>query len=172
VLLCLPGSFFAPLVDRLFQISQLTTAFAVFILWYTGFDVTRLDTTIILPQGSAIVTPACTGIGTMLLLLKLATIYMLIFPTKWSQKICLVVAAISISFIGGGLRVAIIATVVSNPTAFDYWHGAAGNQIFSTVAMVLFGLLCRYFLSSKSSPSTNIVKMQCRSNGSSRARSS
>jgi cyanoexosortase A len=171
VLLCLPVSLFTPIIDRLFQISQLTTAFAVFILWYTGFDVTRLDTAIVLPQGSAIVSVACTGISTMLLLLKLATIYMLIFPTKWSQKICLVVAAISISFVGGGLRVAIIATVVSNPTAFNYWHGGAGNQIFSTVAIILFGLLCRYLLLSKSSLSQNVAKIQSR-NGRSSAKSS
>lgn len=172
VLLCLPVSLFTPILDRLFQISQLTTAFAVFVLWYTGFDVTRLGTTIALPDASAIVTPACTGISTMLLLLKLAAMYMLIFPTKWSQRIYLVVAAISISFVSGGLRVAIIATVVSNPAAFDYWHGAVGNQIFSTVAIILFGFLCRYFLSSKNSPSTNTVKIQSRSNGNSRARSS
>jgi cyanoexosortase A len=171
VLLCLPVSFFEPFVDRLFHISQLTTAFAVFVLWYAGFDVTRLDTTIVLPQGSAIVGVACTGISTMLLLLKLATIYMLIFPSKWGQKICLVVAAISIAFMSGGLRVAIIATVVSNPTAFNYWHGASGNQIFSTVAIVLFGLLCRYLLLSKNSLSPNIVKIQAR-NGNSSAKSS
>lgn len=158
LLLCLPASLLTPTVDRLFHVSQLTTAFAVFILWYVGFDVTRLDTTIILPNGAATVSPACTGISTLLLLLKLAVIYILIFPINRRQKIFLFLGAIFISFVTSELRVALIATAVGDRAAFDYWHGTQGNQIFSTVSILLFSLLCRCLLSFKESSSIKTTK--------------
>lgn len=143
LLLCLPASLFTQIVDQLFQVGTLTAKFAVFVLWYLGFAVSRQGATIILPIGSVFVAPACTGISTALLLLKLSVIFILVFPTSWKQKILLAIAAILISFLVSGIRVAIIATAVANQEAFNYWHGGSGNQIFSTISILLFGLLCR-----------------------------
>lgn len=143
LLLCLPASLFTQIVDQLFQVGTLTAKFAVFVLWYLGFTVSRQGATIILPIGSVFVAPACTGISTALLLLKLSVIFIFMFPTDWGKKILLVVGAIFIAFVTSGVRVAIIATVVANQEAFNYWHGASGNQIFSTSSILLFGLLCR-----------------------------
>lgn len=148
LLLCLPTGLFTQIVDRLFHISTITTQFAVFLLWYVGFEVSRQATIIVLPNDYAQVAPACTGITTAFLLLKLSVIYILIFSTNWRQRILLVIGAISIAFLTSSIRVALIVTVISNRPAFDYWHSSPGNQIFSTVAIFLFGFLCRYFHSS------------------------
>jgi hypothetical protein len=34
----------------------------------------------------------------------------------------------------------------SNQQAFEYWHGSEGNQIFSTISILVFGILCQFFL--------------------------
>lgn len=144
LLLCLPESLLTQIIDQLFKVSTLTTKFAVFILWYLGFSVSRQGVYVILPSGSALVSPACTGISTALVLLKLSVMFILMLPTNWRQKILVVIAAIFIAFVTSGIRVALISTVISDPVAFNYWHGSEGNQIFSSISLLIFGLLCGF----------------------------
>jgi len=39
-----------------------------------------------------------------------------------------------------------MAVVVSNQEAFKYWHGSQ-NQIFATISILIYGLLCRFCFS-------------------------
>lgn len=146
LLLCLPESLLTQIIDELFQVTTLTTKLAVFILWYLGFEVSRQGASVILPTGSPLVGSTCTGISAAILLLKLSVIFILMFHTDWSKKILLLTGAIFIAFATSGIRVAIIATVVSNREAFHYWHGSEGSQIFSTISILIFGLFCRFLL--------------------------
>ncbi len=148
-LLCLPESSLTYAIDGLLKITTLTTQFAVFILWYLGFEVTRQGLSIILPNGSVWVGADCTGISSTLLLLKLWVLFILVFPVGWTKRVLISIAAVWIPFVGGGFRVALMAGVVSNQAAFDYWHGPEGNQIFSTVSILLFGLFCHFLLQSR-----------------------
>ncbi len=146
LLLCLPESSLTQIIDELFKVTTLTTKFAVFILWYLGFEVSRQGANVILPNGSALIGPTCTGISAAILLLKLSILFILMFPTAWRKKILVLLGAIFIAFLISGIRVAIIATVVSNQEAFHYWHGSEGSQIFSTISILVFGLFCRFLL--------------------------
>ena len=146
VLLCIPESLLVETINQIFNITTLTAQFAVFILWYLGFEVTRQGAHVILPHNSVWVAPHYTGISTALLLLKLSVVLILMSPTDWSKKVLVSVSSVFMTFVVSGIRVALIATVVSNQEAFNYWHGAEGNQIFSTISILLFGLLCRFLL--------------------------
>lgn len=149
LLLSLPPSLFVSIINHLLQITVLTAKVATFILWYLGFTLSRQGDTMILNGDAVMVTPECTGISTALLLIKLATIYILIFPTNWRKRLLSISGAIGISFIISTIRVALLATVVSDRAAFHYWHGGTGNQIFSTVSILCFGFFCHYFLFAK-----------------------
>lgn len=145
LLLCLPdGSSLVEILEELFKINVLTAKFAVFVLWYLGFQASGQGATVILPNGSVLVGTPCTGTSTALLLLKLTVIFILVFPINWSKKILVPIGAVFIAFINSGIRVALMAVVVSNHEAFNYWHGSEGNQIFSTISILLFGLLCHF----------------------------
>jgi hypothetical protein len=39
-----------------------------------------------------------------------------------------------------------MALVVSDKPAFDFWHGSSGNQIFSTLGILAFGVLANYLI--------------------------
>lgn len=140
--LSLPESSLSPKIEGLFQVTTLTAKFAQFLLWYLGSEASRQGVNIILPNGSVSVGAPCTGTLTALLLLKLAVLFALTFPINWRKKILVLIGAVFIAFVSSGIRVAIMAVVVSNQAAFDYWHGSDGNQIFSTLSILLFGLFC------------------------------
>ena len=149
LLLCLPdGDFLTAPVQELFKVTILTAKFAVFMLWYLGFEVSGHGANIFMPQGSVWVDTPCTGISTAFFLLKLALVFILTFSTNWWKKALVLLGAVGIAFVSGGIRVAIMAVVVSDRQAFDYWHNEPGNQIFSTIAIFLFGLLCHFLLPS------------------------
>lgn len=146
LLVCLPEGLLSQVIEDTFKISELTAKFAVFLLWYLGFAVSRQGANIILPNDYVFVDPGCTGVSTALLLIKFSIIFMVIFSKNFLKKILLPVISIFIAFLVSGIRVALMAVVVSNQAAFNYWHGSEGDQIFSTTAILLFGLFCRYLL--------------------------
>ena len=146
LLLSLPESSFLQIIEEVFKITTLTANFAVLLLWYLGFSVSRQGANIFLPNGSVSVAVFCTGISNALLLLKLSVLFILMFPTDWVKKIIVLIGAIFIAFVTSGIRVALMAVVVSNQELFKYWHGPQGNQIFATISILIYGLLCRVLL--------------------------
>ena len=146
-ILCLPEQALPEIIEEIFKVTTLTAKFAGFVLWYLGFEVSRQGANVILPKGAVLVFPICTGTSSAIILLKLSAVFMLMFPTGWSKKILLAVGAVLIAFVTGAIRVALMAVVVSNQELFHYWHGSQGNQIFSSIAILTFWVLC-YFLRS------------------------
>jgi cyanoexosortase A len=145
--LAIPAELLLTPIDRLFQIRQITAQIAAFLLYYLGFDaVVRNGITIDLPSGSVTVALYCTGIEAGILLLKLSVIFAVLFALPFSQKLLAPLAAIGAALLISVVRVALLAVVVSNPPVFDYWHGSGGGQIFSTAAILGFGLFCRWIL--------------------------
>ena len=159
LLLSLPESSFLQIIEELFNITTLTANFAVLLLWYLGFSVSRQGANIFLPNGAVSVAVFCTGISNALLLLKLSVLFILMFPTDWLKKIIVMIGAIFIAFVTSGIRVAVMAVVVSNQEAFKYWHGPQGNQIFATISILIYGLLCRVLLQ-PDEPASRDMKMQ------------
>ncbi|MBD1923690.1 cyanoexosortase A [Microcoleus sp. FACHB-831] len=134
------------LLLRIIDLNLLTAKFAGFILWYAGFQVNRQGIILSLPNGSVEVLAGCSGVTSLFQVLGIAMIFLLMFPTNWIQKIACLIVAPLLSFMVNGVRVALMAVLVSfsNMEAFTYWHTGNGSLIFSTIAVLLFGVFCRF----------------------------
>lgn len=125
------------------QIRTATAAIAAFGLHYVGFDVVQQNSLIQLPGGTVDVEFACTGAALLGLLLQVSVLLTVVTGGQylghslgrlagWSVAIAVLLSAI---------RVAIMAAVVSNAAAFQFWHGASGGQIFTLLALAGLGYL-------------------------------
>lgn len=138
-------------VDGVLQITILNAKFASYLLYYFGFDVVSRGNEVLLAlpdlgQFKAIVDYPCAGVPMILLLLKLALLLICFVPLRGSQKIYIPLMAIAFGFILGVVRVCILTLLIPNLDQFDYWHGAQGDQIFSTIAIISFSAFCYWVL--------------------------
>ena len=160
VALMLPEDILPAILEQVLKVSELTAQFAVFVLWYTGFPAYRQGVNVILTHGAVAVEHPCTGLVPALLLLKLSVLFIFMFPIDKNKKILVPIAAVLIAFITSGFRVALMALVVSDHDAFAYWHGSEGNQIFSTIAMFVFVLFCKFLLQQAKTASQDSLELQ------------
>jgi cyanoexosortase A len=135
-------------ITELIDLSKGTATLAGNLLWYSGFPVVQEDTKLIMPTGFVDVYPGCSGIQSILQLLTLSFLFLMLFPMRWVQTLFIPTCAIAIAFIVNGVRVALMAVLFaqSNESAFDYWHLGEGSQVFSMVAVLIFGGICYLFL--------------------------
>ena len=130
-------------------LAPVTAAFSTFLLWYTGVQVVLIDKNIIrLPNGGVEVVPSCSGLNLMLYMLGVSVLFLVLFPTRHSQKVLLPIAAMALGFFVNAIRVALLAILSTHPdkNAFEYWHSQGGALIFVCIAVLLFGSLCLTFL--------------------------
>ncbi len=130
-------------------LAPVTAAFSTFLLWYTGVQVVLIDKNIIrLPNGGVEVVPSCSGLNLMLYMLGVSVLFLVLFPTRNSQKVLLPIAAMALGFFVNAIRVALLAILSTHPdkNAFEYWHSQGGALIFVCIAVLLFGSLCLTFL--------------------------
>ncbi len=125
------------------QIRTATAAIAAFGLHYVGFDVVRQTSLIQLPGGTVDVEFACTGAALLGLLLQISVLLTVVTggPTLGQSLGRLVGWSVAIAALLSAIRVAIMAVVVSDATAFQFWHGASGGQIFTLIALAGLGYL-------------------------------
>ncbi|MGB3208937.1 MAG: cyanoexosortase A [Crinalium sp.] len=135
-------------VDISILVSTITSKFSAFVLWYLGFETERLGVNIILPGGAITIYDRCSGLSDMILLLQIACIVLVIFSLGTYKKLILLITAVILAFIVNSVRVALMAFLVafSNRSAFDYWHGGDGAQIFSTIAIFVFWWFCKFLV--------------------------
>ncbi|WP_226589655.1 hypothetical protein [Microseira wollei] len=78
-------------------------------------------------------------------MVQLAILFLVIFPTTKIPKILVSIMAILIVLLVPGIQTAILAVLAPhNYQTFEYWH-SDNAQIFSTIPLLIFGFLCRYF---------------------------
>jgi cyanoexosortase A len=130
------------------SISSLTAKFAAFLLWYTGSSVVLSGNIIYLPTGSVEVFSGCSGVEQIFQMLGLAILFLLMFPQNQKQKILVPIVAIFLGFIINSLRVSLMAILVAKQQqeAFKYWHDGDGSLVFSTIAVLLFGVFCWFLM--------------------------
>jgi cyanoexosortase A len=151
LILCLmlfPSSILEKFIEDEIKLTVLTAKFSSFWLHYLGFEVKRNLNSIALPTGRVLVNYSCTGTPMIVLILKLSLLFGIMFPLPWKQKLWVVICGLGMSFLLGGIRVAILAVVVADPPTFHYWHGTQGAQIFSSLSIVGFAWFCKYMLDS------------------------
>lgn len=130
-------------IDDLIKITVLNAKFATYILYYVGFDVANQGNRVILDlaeigQFTAIVDYPCAGVPMILLMLKLSLLLVCFFPFTKQQNILIPSISIIIGFTLGVIRVCILTLLIPQPAKFNYWHGSSGDQIFSTLAIIIF----------------------------------
>lgn len=138
--------------------AEATAAVSNFFLHYVGFTTTRNGASLFLPSGSVLVNYACTGGSLIVLMLQLSLLFVLIFPLNWRWQVAMGAFSIVSGFILGCIRVGLLAVIVSSDALFKFWHGTAGNQIFSLIAMLVFGSWCHWVYESVVVP--NLEKKQ------------
>lgn len=146
-ILMLPPGVVEHIIDWLvgLSIQKIIAQSSAFILHYCGIGALRNGTAIYLRTGAVTVEYACTGIPILLLLIQLSGLMGIAFRIRRSQQLLLILIAIVLAWLLATIRVAIMALVVAQPQSFEYWHGSAGGQIFSTAAIITFALICQQF---------------------------
>lgn len=134
-------------IDSIVQITILNAKFSTYLLYYLGFDVASYGNWVLLSlpelgQFKAIVDYPCAGVPMILLMLKLALLLISFAPLSKSERLVVPLFAIGLGFLLGVVRVCILTLLIPNPAKFDYWHGAQGSQIFSTLAILFFSGFC------------------------------
>lgn len=131
-----------------FDLSLLTAKFSAAILSYAGFENIRQGINITLPTGAVEVLPSCSGLESMVRLLRLSVLFLVMFPTNLTNKFLVPIVAVLIAFVVNGLRVALMALLVAytDEETFYYWHLGGGSQIYFLISTVIFGGFC-YFIS-------------------------
>jgi cyanoexosortase A len=150
--LCIPTSMIFARTLQVVDVPLLTAKVSNLILWYLGFQSSRQGVNIYLPNGGVEVIVFCTGLSSAVVLLRLSIICMAVFIKSWFSRFVIGVSSIFIGFILGCVRVVLMALVVSDRPAFDFWHGSSGNQIFSTIGILAFGLLANYLITKPDEP--------------------
>ncbi|MBW4663572.1 MAG: cyanoexosortase A [Chroococcus sp. CMT-3BRIN-NPC107] len=149
-------------ISQYLDISIFTAQFSSAFLSYLGFPVLREGVNITLPTGAVEVYPGCSGMETISQLVKLAILFLVMFPIRGlSKKIIVPIAAVIIAFIVNGIRVALMAYLVANSTteSFDYWHIGTGSQIFFLICTLLFGGFC-YLITKQDEASNGSEQME------------
>ncbi|HAN46491.1 MAG TPA: hypothetical protein DCQ32_08070 [Cyanobacteria bacterium UBA8156] len=133
--------------------------FAHYLLWYLGFDAVRQGSEVILPGGAIDIYEDCSSFAAVYLLLRLTLVLMLLFPLPRRWQGALALAAIALGVFFNGVRMMLLALLLANgqDEAFRFWHGpgAPGNQIFSTMTIVAFGLLANLGLEQPTTPTVD-----------------
>lgn len=147
-------------IDRMVQITLLNAKFATYFLYYIGFNVSSQGNQVILSlpelgEFKAIVDYPCAGIPMILLMLKLALLLISMTSLAKRERLLIPLFSIALGFFLGVVRVCILTLLIPNPARFDYWHGAAGSQIFSTLAITIFAGFCWWILERKQGVKAN-----------------
>ena len=141
-------------IDNIVHITILNAKFATYFLYYIGFDVASQGNQVLLSlpelgQFKAIVDYPCAGVPMILLMLKFALLLISLASLSKQEKLIVPTFSIVLGFLLGVVRVSILTLLIPNPSKFDYWHGAQGSQIFSTLAITIFAGFCYWILERK-----------------------
>lgn len=146
-LLALPQMYLSGVIDKLVGVSIAAAKFSTAVLWYLGFEVFRQGVDVVLPTGAIKIHAGC-SVDPILTLLRLAVLFLVMFPIDGIKRILVPLVAVVLTFIVNGIRITIMAFLVafSHHEAFAYWHTGSGSQVFSMISILGFGWFCRLLL--------------------------
>lgn len=145
MLLMLPPGLLGRLVELAIgsSIQKIIAQSAAFLMHYFGVNLIAQGSTIVFKTSAVKVEYACTGIPIWILLLQLSGLIMIGLGLKRTELMSMLAMATGLTWALATIRVVVMASVMTQPASFEYWHGTAGGQIFSTIAIVLFALCCQ-----------------------------
>ena len=122
-------------------LSLLITKIVGFVLWYLGFEVSTQANQLLFPSGGVVINDACAGVGNLIYLIRVAIIFLLVFPLSNRKNIMFVpIVALALAFLMNLIRVGLLAVLSpNNPDAFTYWHEGTGSLTFTFTVVIIFG---------------------------------
>jgi len=138
----IPWEHIASLVFSVERVSILDAKISRLMLWYVGFDVAQQDNLVMLPKGAIKIAGACSSFDLLGLMWQSCLVICLYFTVSRSHQLLLWIGSTLIAFGVNGIRLCLMALLVANnsTSAFDYWHGSAGAEIFTTAAILILAL--------------------------------
>ena len=129
-------------------LSLLITKIVGFVLWYLGFQVSTQANQLFLPSGGIVIADACAGVGNLIYLIRVAIIFLLVFPLSNRKNIVFVpIVALALAFLMNVVRLSLLAILSpNNPDAFAYWHEGAGSLTFTFTVVIIFGFYYLFLL--------------------------
>jgi cyanoexosortase A len=124
-------------------ISTLDAKLSTYLLWYVGFQASRQDNYVLLPEGSVEVNFSCSSIDVVALVVKLAFLSYYLFVMSPARRWAMLLGGVLLAFLVNGVRISLLALLVAqnNDDGFTFWHGAEGAEIFVTGMMLAFGAI-------------------------------
>ena len=117
----------------------LTARISSFFLHYLGYSVLTQGSIIKLPQGTVNVEIGCTSFSVIFSLAQIWCLLLLMFPLSRKAQLWIISGMFVVTHIITFMRVALLAYVVDQPEVFNYWHDDQGQQIISTLLILLLG---------------------------------
>ena len=121
-----------------FSITIFSAKLTTFLLWYIGFDANSQGQIVYVNGGAIDIYMGCTAVPLFLKLLQFSFLILLLFRSLCRNLSLLLILPAILSLVFSIIRLAIMALVVNNPEAFEFWHGIEGGNLFMTIALVMF----------------------------------
>ncbi len=105
-----------------------------------GYQSVAKATYVILPQGSIVIWPACSGFEMMFILAGVSVLVAKFMQLSWTKGFMLVLFGWSMAALMNVPRIMLlaIASIFWGKQSFDFWHGPIGGQIFSCLLFTLY----------------------------------
>jgi cyanoexosortase A len=145
-IIAIPSDSLERIINQVFHVNILTAKIATVFLWYSGIEVSNEGAILNFPDASVFVDYPCTGVGSMLILIKLSILGICVFNNQNKTTIFLITISILIGFFLGVIRASILALIVKDTVLFNYWHGNDGGSIFAMISMAIFGLIYNFIV--------------------------
>jgi cyanoexosortase A len=142
----------------------ISAKFATFFLWYLGFNPVNQASMINVNGGAIDVIWGCTGWHLFMILLQLSCCVLFLFRSSFKNPLFPFIISFCISFFLSIIRLIIMALVIKDKVAFDYWHHGQGSSLFTSASMVLFWAIIFFKLPSSLSFDLPPINFQVRPN--------
>jgi exosortase/archaeosortase family protein len=105
-----------------------------------GYPAVAKAAYVVLPQGSVVVWPACSGFEMMLILSGLGVIVARFMTLSWKKSLILITFGWAMAALMNVPRIMLLAlaAIFWGKSVFDFWHGPIGGQIFSCLLFTLY----------------------------------
>ena len=137
LLICLFLAPLKPILAWIFDLRIPTAVVATFGLHYLGMDVSRIGSIIIASTRAVDVNQGCTALDLLTQTYKLVILLSMAFSLTRLQWLKLHLVSLGVPFVISVLRVMLLTVIVSDRSAFTYWHTGGGGNWFALMSLLI-----------------------------------
>jgi exosortase/archaeosortase family protein len=145
---------FVKVLGMVIRITVISAKLTSFLLWYLGFESATQGTLVSVNNGIIDILSECTAIPLLIMLLKFSFVLAILFPSLLKNIYLPFILSGVFSLVFSIVRLIIIALVVTDKPAFDYWHGSQGGDFFTILTFLAFGAVILFLSPNDQTPSS------------------